>query len=1587
MKRRDASVHTSPALETGQKNNKMSRAIVASLCCVALAAGIAISAYVMLRTRDSKSVANQDLTAPAGASVSEPPVPPAPDTSKTVPNSRDDQQRRKKVPAGSHSGSVSASQMANRIMARVRMIERASRRQTLAPAEIEIGQINPNREALPQHLPIQSVAPMASADPNTAKTKIAASPLKEAVSNAATAEPQGKGPEFPPRIGINSATTTSTTDPSGVANANALQEPSPSLKVEISAPDPVVPSEFNGDLRDLPQFVSPEEKKQIRPDLELEAPEPGKKTPLPGARPAALPQVEAPAAPMPGPSVTFDAMNLTTNGNGHPPDTVGDVGPGHFVQAVNTSIGIYNKTGGPAITTFTFTSLWTGAATGTPCDTTHFGDPTVIYSRQHNRFIVADFSWTSLQNGPYYECIAVSKTSNPVTGGWWLYGVRADDAAHPWLPDYPKMGIWPDGLYMTANMFDCLNATCSSVLYKEVRAYAFNLVNLVNGTPLQSIVVDTNSVNRSTLLPSNYRGTAPPAGRENLVVGESRTLFAWEVFKFHVDYVVPANSTFTGPTNVSQTIYALAAGIVPQPAPGNNTDTLAERAMMQNQYRNIAGVESLWVNHTTGTSDTSGTGTPTPTGIQWAQINVTGGTINTTPVQEQIFNNGADGLNRFVGSLAVDHAGNMALGYTASSASVAPDIRYVGRLSTDPLNTLPQTEVTMLPAVARSVQTGSCGGTCTRWGDYSAMTIDPVDECTFWYTHLYFPVQGANWVTRIGSFKFPTCVSLPTEAKMKTFTADRFDDGRVLLRWSSAYESDNLGYNVYREVNGQRTKINPQIIAGSALVTGPNVALSAGKSYDWADQFTTSSATRYWLENIDLKGNSSWNGPISLDQKTGKAPTTDQSLLLGKIGMSQAQTTLGQGSVPVERRAGIASLTPAAMQLQTDVAGQAAMKLAVKHEGWYRASQRDLVNAGFSAKVDPRKLQLYVDGRAVPMIVPGEQDGRFDPSDSVEFFGVGIDSPVTDSHVYWLAAGTQAGARITSSRGTGQTPAANGFQSSVERKDRTIYFSALKNGEAENFFGPVIGSTSVDQALSLTNLSPAPGGSASLEVTVQGVTATAHQVRVTLNGAVLGTISFSGQARGSQRFAVPQSSLREGVNSLQLVSLGGSADISLADSARVTYWHNYRADSNQLRLTAQGGQQVTLSGFTSSAVRVMDVTDACNPQELLTTAGGGKAGPGALTVNVTGAGQRTLYAFAGDQAKTAAPKFNTLSNWRQAGRGADFVIFTRQDLMASLGPLASLRQKDGLSVAVVNIEDVYDEFSFGNKTPQAIKDFLQFAKSNWQPAPRFALLAGDASYDSKNYLGYGDSDLVPTKLIDTRYMEAASDDWFSEFNDGSPQMAMGRLPVRNASEAAALVAKITGYEGSRVVNSVVLASDSFDGFDFAAANNLVRPLIPVGTKITEVLRGSADDATVKAQLLSSINSGAKVVSYSGHGSTNQWRGNILTNDDARSLTNGKNLPLFVMMTCLNGYFNDPVLDSLSESLLKAANGGAVSVWASTAQADPVAQSALNQAFYRELFGPTPLTVGEAASRAKSAVTDSDVRRTWILFGDPAMRIK
>ncbi len=339
------------------------------------------------------------------------------------------------------------------------------------------------------------------------------------------------------------------------------------------------------------------------------------------------------------------------------------------------------------------------------------------------------------------------------------------------------------------------------------------------------------------------------------------------------------------------------------------------------------------------------------------------------------------------------------------------------------------------------------------------------------------------------------------------------------------------------------------------------------------------------------------------------------------------------------------------------------------------------------------------------------------------------------------------------------------------------------------------------------------------------------------------------------------------------------------------------------------------------------------------------------------------------------------------------VVIAHKDFIEALTPLKARRQDQGWMVALVSVQDVYDEFNFGAKSPQALKDFLRWARSEWTTPPRFVLLAGDASFDPKDHLGLGSADLVPTKLLETAFLETASDDWFADFDeDALPEMAVGRLPARTPQEMSAIVAKLIAHDeadrGAAWRKSALLVADEGDVFDFEGAVSGLKGFLPPAMAVQEVVRAPLGDSEARRRLLDGIERGQALVNYMGHGSVEVWRGDILTSEDARSLRNGPRLPLVVAMSCLNGFFHDIHTESLAEALLKAEKGGAVAVWASSGLSAPAEQAALNREFVRLLFAPEEhFTIGEAAMRAKAATASLDIRRTWILFGDPTCRIE
>ncbi|MGH9429230.1 MAG: hypothetical protein ACRD2L_23350, partial [Terriglobia bacterium] len=402
--------------------------------------------------------------------------------------------------------------------------------------------------------------------------------------------------------------------------------------------------------------------------------------------------------------------------------------------------------------------------------------------------------------------------------------------------------------------------------------------------------------------------------------------------------------------------------------------------------------------------------------------------------------------------------------------------------------------------------------------------------------------------------------------------------------WESGFEANNLGFNVYREVSGKRTRVTPQLVAGSALLTGVGTSLAAGRSYYWWDESVQRKGkAQYWLEEIDLNGLSKWHGPIMAGRASDPNPPPGRG---GSMLLSNISRSIPSSSNLVERKATPAAITPALIGIQAEAAARPAAKLSVKQEGWYRVSGQDLLTAGLRAKTDPRNLQLVVDGQQQAMLVQGEENGRLDASDSVEFYGLGLDTFSTDTRTYWLVAGTQAGLRISQGKVKGNREADSSFAYTVERKDRTIFIPSLKN---ENYFGAIIAKDPVDQTLSLPHVNrAATSDPAKIDVSLQGVTLQQHKVKVLLNDDILGEINFDGQGQGRTTFSVPHTWLRQGDNKITLLAEAGDLDISVVEAIRMTYQHTYSADGDALRFTASPKQKVTIDGFTTSAIRVVD---------------------------------------------------------------------------------------------------------------------------------------------------------------------------------------------------------------------------------------------------------------------------------------------------------------------------------------------------------------------------------------------------------------
>lgn len=479
-------------------------------------------------------------------------------------------------------------------------------------------------------------------------------------------------------------------------------------------------------LRDIKPIIPEQEGHRDKP-IRLLVP-----APATGAPDTAL-QTSAVTAPTVGNVTSFDGVGQGAFGfspNAAPPDTNGAVGATQYVQWVNESFAVFSKAGALLAGPTAGNTLFQALGATHPCAVHNDGDPIAQYDKLANRWVLTQFSVTSGSTQGFWQCVAVSQTSD-ATGA---YNVYAFNYGNVQFNDYPKLGVGPAAYYVTYNIFN------NGATFAGSKLCALDRTSMLAGQPATQICFQLSNA-FGGVLPSDVDGTTPPpAGSPEYFLNfGTNSLNLWQVSGLNF---TNGTGTITGPTSIPVAAFAAACGggtCVPQVGTNQKLDSLADRLMYRLAYRNFGDHEALIVNHsvTVGTS----------VGVRWYEIRSPG----TTPTVFQQGTFAPDATFRWMGSAAMDHVGNMAVGYSVSSTAINPGIRFTGRAPADPLGTL-GTELTIQDG------TGSQLANLNRWGDYSSISVDPVDDCTFWYTTEYLKTSGTfNWSTRIANFKFAGC--------------------------------------------------------------------------------------------------------------------------------------------------------------------------------------------------------------------------------------------------------------------------------------------------------------------------------------------------------------------------------------------------------------------------------------------------------------------------------------------------------------------------------------------------------------------------------------------------------------------------------------------------------------------------------------------------------------------------------------------------------------------------------------------------------------------------------------------------------------
>jgi len=986
-------------------------------------------------------------------------------------------------------------------------------------------------------------------------------------------------------------------------------------------------------------------------------------------------------------------------------------------------------------------------------------------------------------------------------------------------------------------------------------------------------------------------------------------------------------------------------------------------------------------------------GTNPPPAGQTARYQVTVRVVN--PTTRPIVFSAANLVTANVPGGGAVYAGNAAVGQ--GTIVTQPAVGGTGNITWNPGT---------LTAGATASLTYQVSVTPASAGQRIPVTGTPASNGT---TAKYLDETGNTTQTR-ATFTFgPLCElamtqGLLTEAVVSGFRASRADGGGVLLEWKTASEAGTVGFYVQRLDGATQRwqRVNSELLLG--LLHAPQ-----GGVYRFVDPGASPYEPQvYRLVEVEAGGKRRTHGPF--------AAAVDWNRPDPRTASRNAKADYERGAHPATRHGADPAAAAAPAGLKRTAASADGVHLSVRQTGLYTLSAATvgawlgMPQAEAGQAIAKGKFSLTRGGQPVawyPATVTTGGKAR-DLGPSIFFYGEAPDSLYTDAGVYRLEKGqgllmteVPAGAAPAKAGGTSAGSFAGTF-AETRHVERDVFAATVisPNPESDYWYWEFLQGgdpTYGHRTFTLDAPGLAEQGDGVLAVSLQGATASGiageHRAQVSLNGTPLGEVSWTGITARQGKFAIPPGTLLESGNQVEVTALTGDGapySIVYVDSFDLSYPRAFRAAADALAFTAGGHSQATVTGFSSPAIRLVDVQDPLHPR-WITGAAVEPDGASGYSLSFAPSLQGRYLAAAPLALATPAARSWTAPSLLSAGNRAEYLVIAPPALRDAAERLADLRRAQGMTAMVADLDQIMDTFNAGVSDPRALRSFLTFARKEWSQGPRYVALAGEGTLDYRNLLGYGDN-LVPPLMVQSEGGLFPSDNLLGDSDgDGLPEIAVGRIPVLSTAELDAYTAKLAAYESAAAADwtgTAVLMADATDrGADFSADSDRVAGQLAAAYTLNRIDLSRTPLAAARGQLTAALHQGAAFVNYMGHGGLDRLSsGGLLTSADVPGLVNSGRLPVMTAMTCTINRFALPGIPALGELLVKSAGGGAAAVWGPSGLSSNGEAVLLAERFYHSGDARLGDRILRAIAEFRTLGGNVDLPRVYDLMGDPALRL-